>query len=166
MYGRAYAQKAKKVFEIWHEVFGEEACRVKRVLGIQAGFNYLNENILAHLDQNAWDYGSPTHYFGLDHEETGMPRIDILGTAATVDDIMTNAKNNFARFTPFLKEDFRNIQILGKKIITYEGGQHFVGNVFGIPYDYQQAIWDAQNTEQMYQMYQMVLDSIKAWGCV
>lgn len=165
MYGRAYAQKAGKIFKIWHEVFGEEKCRVKRVLGIQAGFNYLNEHIIAHLPQDEWDYGSPTHYFGLDHEVTGNPRLDILGGSATVEDIMTNARNNFESFLPFVKEDYRNIQLLGKEVITYEGGQHFVGNVFGIPYQYQQAMWDAQHSQAMYAMYQTMLDSIKTWGC-
>jgi hypothetical protein len=165
MYGRAMAQKARNVFRIWHEEFGEESCRVQRVLGIQAGFNYLNEHILAHLRQDEWDFGSPTHYFGLDHDETGMPRLDLLGASATVADVMENARNNFESFRPFVKQDYRNIRVLGKEVITYEGGQHFVGNVFGIPYPYQQAMWDAQHTMEMYNMYQMMLDSIKHWGC-
>jgi PKD repeat protein len=165
MYGRAYAEKARNTFAIWHEVFGEEACKVKRVLGIQGGFNYLNEHIMAHIPQDEWDFGSPTHYFGLDHGDTGVPRLDLLGSNATVEDIMQNAENSFRRFSMYLKEDFRNTQLLGKEVITYEGGQHFVGNVFGIPYDYQQAMWDAQNSEAMYQAYQMMFDSISTWGC-
>lgn len=164
-YGRAMALKAKNVFDIWHQVFADEKCRVKRVLGIQGGFNWLNEQILSHLNQNDWDYGSPTHYFGLDHGETGNPRLDLLGSSATVDDIMTNAQNNFDIFKETVKQDYRNVQILGKEVITYEGGQHFVGNVFGIPYDYQQSMWDAQNSMQMYDMYKMMHDSIRHWGC-
>lgn len=164
-YGRAMAIKAKKVFDIWHQVFADKKCRVKRVLGIQGGFNWLNEQILAHLDQNDWDYGSPTHYFGLDHGVTGNPRLDILGTDATVNDIMANAQNNFNTFKASVKQDYRNIQIFGKPAITYEGGQHFVGNAFGQPYDYQQAMWDAQKSTQMYDMYKMLHDTIRAWGC-
>lgn len=165
MYGRAMAERARKVFRIWHEAFGEDTCRVKRVLGLQAGFNYLNEHILAHLPQDEWDYGSPTHYFGLDHEETGRPRLDLLGGDATVQDVMANARHHFAEFAPLVRQDYRNVQLYGKEVITYEGGQHFVGNVFGIPYDYQQAMWDAQNTPLMYDMYNEVLDSIRRWGC-
>ncbi|MEZ4909529.1 MAG: PKD domain-containing protein [Saprospiraceae bacterium] len=165
MYGRAYAQKARKIFRIWHDTYGNEACRVKRVLGVQGGFNYLNEHIIAHLGQDEWDYGSPTHYFGLDHEETGNPRLDILGSSASVDDIMLNAQNNFNAFLPSIMTDYRNIQLLGKEVITYEGGQHFVGNVFGIPYAYQQAMWDAQNSDKMYKMYDLVLDTIRKMGC-
>ena len=165
IYGRAYAEKARNTFAIWHDIFAEDACRVKRVLGIQGGFNFLNEHTLAHLRQDEWDFGSPTHYFGLDHEDTGNPRLDILGSSATVDDIMKNALNDFHVFSQYVKQDYRNIQLFGKEVITYEGGQHFVGNVFGNPYDYQQAMWDAQNSEAMYQAYQLVFDSIKTWGC-
>ncbi len=164
-YGRAMALKAKNVFEIWHNVFAGEECRVKRVLGIQAGFTYLNEQILAHLDQEDWDFGSPTHYFGLDHDANGVPRLDLLGAAATVNDVMQNAQNNFNNFKTLVKQDYRNIQIYGKPVITYEGGQHFVGNVFGTPYPYQQAMWNAQNSTQMYNMYRMMHDSIRFWGC-
>ncbi|MFN4081425.1 MAG: PKD domain-containing protein [Saprospiraceae bacterium] len=165
MYGRAIAEKARNVFNIWHEAFGDEACRVKRVLGIQAGFNYLNEHIVSHLRQDEWDYGSPTHYFGLDHGESGSPRLDLLGADATVEDIIQNAQNNIGNFFPRIRQDYRNIQLLGKEVVTYEGGQHFVGNVFGIPYPYQQAMWDAQNTQLMYDLYQSMLDSIRLIGC-
>lgn len=164
-YGRAYARKAKNVFDIWQEVYGEDQARLKRVIGIQAGFNYLNEQILAELDPSDWDYGSPTHYFGLDHEETGSPRLDLLGSNATVDDVMDNALHHFNDFKDLVKQDYRNIQVYGKKVITYEGGQHFVGNVFGIPYDYQESMWAAQNSDRMYELYSMVLDTIKGWGC-
>lgn len=164
-YGRAMALKAKKTFDIWHQVFSDEKCRVKRVLGIQGGFNWLSEQIIAQLSQDDWDYGSPTHYFGLDHEATGNPRLDILGSSATVGDIMANAQNNFNIFKETVKQDYRNIQILGKDVITYEGGQHFVGNVFGQPYDYQQAMWDAQKSMQMYDMYKNLHDTIRSWGC-
>ncbi|MEZ4988200.1 MAG: T9SS type A sorting domain-containing protein [Saprospiraceae bacterium] len=164
--GAAYAQKARRVFSIWHEVFAGNPCRVKRVLGLQAGNNYLNEMIINHLGQNEWDFGSPSHYFNLDHSELGEPRLDLLGGNASVDDIMLNAWNTFLRNKDYLKEDFRNVQLMGKDVITYEGGQHFVGNVFGIPYDYQQAMWDAQHSQAMYDMYQSVLDSIADWGCI
>ena len=57
-YGRIYAERAKNTFVIWHNIFGlTEQHRVKRVLGIQATFTYLNEQILAHLSPNDWDYG-------------------------------------------------------------------------------------------------------------
>jgi PKD repeat protein len=161
-YGRAMAQKAGKVFKIWHDVFGVDKCRVKRVLGVQAGFNGLNEQILSQLDQKDWDYGSPTHYFGLDHESTGNP---VLNASSTVQNVMDNAYNSFLQFKTSVKQDYNNILIFGKEVITYEGGQHFVGNSFGVPYPYQQSMWNAQNSPQMYELYDIMHDTIRSWGC-
>ncbi|MFM2393322.1 MAG: hypothetical protein RLZZ546_1304, partial [Bacteroidota bacterium] len=130
--------------------------------GLQASFNFLNEQIVAQLPQDKWDYASPTHYFGLDHGSSGNP---VLNSASTVQDVMNNALNAWLIFKESVKQDYDNTKLFGKKVITYEGGQHFVGNSFGIPYPYQQAMWDAQNSPLMYDLYNRVLDSIRSWGC-
>ncbi len=161
-YGRAMAEKAGRVFRIWHEVFGpQHKHRVKRVLGLQAGFNYLNEHILAQLDPSEWDYGSPTSYIGLDHSDQGNP---VLHAGSTPDDIIANARYAWAVFRPVLRQDYYNVQLFGKEVVNYEGGQHFVGNVFGIPYPYQQAMWDAQYSLAIYHLYNDMLDTIRTWG--
>lgn len=160
-YGRAMAAKAGRTFGIWHEVFGTAHGRVKRVLGLQAGFNYLNEQILAHLSPDDWDYGSPTSYLGLVHGASGNP---VLQEGSTVQDVINNARQAWYGFIPDLRQDYRNVRLFGKGIINYEGGQHFVGNVFGIPYPYQQAMWDAQYSPQIYTLYDEMLDSLRRWG--
>lgn len=160
-YGRAMAMRAGRTFRIWHEVFGAEKTRVKRVLGLQAGYNYINEQILSQLDPNDWDYGSPTSYLGLDHSDTGSP---VLNASSTPADIIENARNNWAGSRPYVFQDYNNIKLFGKKIINYEGGQHFVGNVFGIPYPYQQAMWDAQYSPDIHALYDDMLDTIRSWG--
>lgn len=161
-YGRAYAEKAHRVFRIWHEEFGAEAPRVLRVLGIQAGFNYLNEQIVSQLPNDAWDYGSPTHYVGLTHGAGGQP---VLHANSTPEDILANARQTFLAHNVDVRQDYLNIQALGKEVITYEGGQHFVGNVFGIPYEYQQSMWDAQYHPGIYDLYRELHDTIRHWGC-
>ncbi|MCS6928309.1 MAG: PKD domain-containing protein [Saprospiraceae bacterium] len=160
-YGRAIAEKAGRVFRIWHQVFGPQKHRVKRVLGLQAGYNYLNEEILAQLSQSEWDYGSPASYIGLDHTSNGKP---VLHAGSTIDDILTNARNHWAEFRPVVRQDYWNVQLFGKEVLNYEGGQHFVGNVFGIPYPYQQAMWAAQYSPGIYALYNDMLDTIRAWG--
>jgi hypothetical protein len=161
-YGRAMAQRAGHLFEVWGNVFGNQMGRVRRVLGLQGGFNSLNQDILAQLPTDQWDMASPSHYFGLDHSANGQP---VLGAGSTVADVMMNAWNTFVAFKESVKLDYRNVHIYGKDVLTYEGGQHFVGNVFGIPYDYQQSMWDAQYSTQMYDMYRTMHDSIAHWGC-
>ncbi len=159
-YGRAMAAKAGRTFRIWHEVFGAQKTRVKRVLGLQGGFNYLNEQILSQLSPDEWDYGSPTAYLGLDHSPNGNP---VLNPSSTLQDIIANARNAWAGFRPALLQDYRNVRLFGKEIVNYEGGQHFVGNSFGIPYPYQQAMWDAQYSPEIYDLYDDLLDSLRRW---
>lgn len=160
-YGRAIAENAGRVFRIWHQVFGDQKHRVKRVLGLQAGFNYLNEHILAQLDPSEWDYGSPTSYIGLDHSENAHP---VLHAGSTPEDVIANARSHWAEYRPAVRQDYWNVQLFGKDVVNYEGGQHFVGNVFGIPYPYQQAMWDAQYSPGIYHLYNDMLDTIRAWG--
>lgn len=157
-YGRAYAQKAKRVFDIWHNVYGAQRSRVKRVLGMQVTFNYLNEQILAQLNQDDWDYGSPTFYFGLDHTNSGNP---VLHAGSTAQDVMTNARNAWLANKQAFKTDYNQVHLLGKQVINYEGGQHFTD--FSVP-PYINAMYAAQYSPQMYQMYNEVLDTTRNWG--
>ncbi len=80
---QGHGPKGGPCFAIWHNVFGAQKSRVKRVLGIQVTYNYLNEQILSQLNQDDWDYGSPTHYYGLDHSATANP---VLSAASTPQD--------------------------------------------------------------------------------
>lgn len=161
-YGRAYAEKAKNAFQIWHSVWGSEKNRVKRVLGMQVTYNFLNEQILSQLNETEWDYGSPTFYFGLDHGPTGNP---VLNASSTPTDIVENARNYWLNgYKSSYKADYNQVHLFGKEIVNYEGGQHFVGNVFGITYPYQQAMYDAQYTNEIAQLYNDVLDTTRAWG--
>ena len=162
-YARAYAEKARRVFKLWHDEFGTDKDRVKRVLGLQTLYNSLNEDILGQLDQGSWDIGAATHYIALNHSANGSP---VLHAGSTASDVLENAENEWLSTISSIRKDYDQIRLFGKQIMTYEGGQHFVGNVFGVPYSYQEAMWDAQYNSGMYDLYDMVLDSIRSWGCV
>ncbi|HMY83943.1 MAG: T9SS type A sorting domain-containing protein [Saprospiraceae bacterium] len=163
-YGRAYAEKAKRIFNIWTNVFAGQTHRLKRVLGIQGGFNYLNEEIMAQLSANEWDMGSPTHYFGLNHSPSGNPP---LSAGSTGEDVNLNARNNYfgssgsPGFFNDVLQDYRNIKVFGKTIVSYEGGQHYAD--FN-DHPYQQAMYDAQYLQSMYTLYNDVLKSIRDHG--
>jgi hypothetical protein len=160
-YGRAMAEKAARTFRIWQEVFGSQKSRIRRVLGMQAGYNYLNEQILSQLHPDEWDLAAPASYIGLDHGSTGNP---VLNASSTPQDLIENARNNWENNIPALRQDYSNIRLFGKGIVNYEGGQHFVGDVFGTTYPYQQAMYDAQYTQEMYDLYSDMLDTIRNWG--
>lgn len=157
-YGEAYAEKAKHIFQIWHQVFGIQKNRVQRVLGLQGGYNGLNEQILSQIPQSEWDLAAPTFYYGLDHGNTGNP---VLNASSTPLDVLQNSANNFANFAQYVHQDYRNAHLFGKKVVNYEGGQHFTN--FTQP-PYLQAMYDAQVLPEMYTLYDNVLDSIRIWG--
>lgn len=156
-YGRAYAEKARRTFLIWHEVWGEQRGRVKRVLGMQATYNYLNEHILSQLDQDDWDFGSPTFYFGLDHGNGGNP---VLDASSTAQDVVTNARNAWYGNKQYFKNDYNQVHLFGKEVINYEGGQHFTN--FTVP-PYIQSMYAAQYTPGIYALYDEVIDTIRRW---
>ncbi len=156
-YGEAISEKAKHIFQLWHGVFGTQKDRVKRVLGLQATNNWLNEYILSQIPQDEWDYASPTFYFGPDHGG-GTPALNGSSTAV---DVLQNATNSYRSTAYLFHQDYRNTQLFGKKIVNYEGGQHFTN--FTQP-PYLQAMYDAQIHPQIYDLYDEVLDSVRLWG--
>lgn len=153
-YGRAYAEKAKTTFEFWHEEFGNQKDRVQRVLGLQLTFNWLNEQILSQLDQEDWDYASPTWYFGLDNHPA-------LGESTTPSEIINIAEEVFISSMPTRRQDYRNVQLYGKSVIEYEGGQHFT-DLQHTPWS--EAIMAAQELPEIYDLYQSVFDSLQLLG--
>lgn len=158
-YGQAYAERAKHVFQIWHGVFSGQTNRVKRVLGLQGGNNGLNQDMMAQIPQSEWDMASPSYYFGLDHSATGNP---VLTAASTGADINLNARNAYYNaWLPTLRQDYRNIKVFGKEIVSYEGGQHYT-NFQTVPY--QQAMYDAQYLPSMYSLYNDVLTTVRNMG--
>jgi len=160
-YPRRYAERATHAFDIWMNVWGNQNNRLRRVLGTQNGYDWITEEILAHADQDKYDYLSPSWYVGLDHGATGSPNLQALGAAATPEDVLENANNTFEQFYPRWEMVYRTTKLYGKKIVNYEGGQHFTD--FSIP-PYIQSMYDAQVLPGMYDLYDRMLDSLRRLG--
>ncbi|MDD2797672.1 MAG: PKD domain-containing protein [Bacteroidales bacterium] len=164
-YGRAAAEKAKHVFQIWYNVFGSDYARVKRLLGLQGGYTELSENIMAELKNDEWDLASTSFYYSLDHADVGTLANPVLSSTSTPADIITNSWNKWEREKPMMKRLYNCAKLYGKSIIGYEGGQHFVGQIGGTNYPYQEIMYDAQTCPQMYDLYSHVLEDIRNLGC-
>lgn len=139
--------------DIWTEVYAEQADRLERVVGIQTGWLDVAQRISFNMRENSFDAISPTYYFGLSEE--GDAALDELGEEATAEDIAFWARQ--ARDT----EGFSHIQmvkqniadILNKKMVFYEGGQHLTPSPFGEEPTYAQALVDIQRHPLMYDLY-------------
>ncbi|MFN0174877.1 MAG: PKD domain-containing protein [Saprospiraceae bacterium] len=160
-YPRRYVERSLHAFDIWMNVWGNQNTRLRRVLGTQNGYDWITEEILAHADQNKYDYISPSWYVGLDHGSTGNPNLQSLGAAATPEDVLENANNVFLNFYPRWEMVYNTAKLYGKKVVNYEGGQHFTD--FSIP-PYIQSMYDAQVLPGMYDLYDRMLDSLRRLG--
>ncbi len=160
-YVRKYVMRAQNAFQIWHAAWGAENGRVVRVLGTQNGYDFVSEEILSHADPDLYDAISPSWYFGLNHSASGNPNLQALGASATVADVLQNATNTFLGFYPSWQMIYRSAKMFNKKVINYEGGQHFTD--FGVP-PYIQAMYDAQVHPDMYTLYDRALDSLRRLG--
>ena len=157
-YPRRYTERALHTFDLWHGVWGAQKTRVHRVLGTQMGYDWVSEEILAHADQDRYDYFSPSWYFGLDHSSNGNPNLQSLGNSASAQDVLTNSRNTWIASLPGWRSAYRNTFMYGKKVINYEGGQHFTN--FTVP-PYIQAMYDAQVHPDMYALYNEVIDTLR-----
>jgi PKD repeat protein len=160
-YPRRYVERSLHAFDIWMDVWGDQNERLRRVLGTQNGYDWITEEILAHADQDRYDYLSPTWYVGLDHGPNGNPNLQALGAAATPEDVLENANHVFEEFYPRWEMVYNTTKLYGKKVVNYEGGQHFTD--FSIP-PYIQSMYDAQVLPGMYDLYNRMLDSLRRLG--
>ncbi|MEI6412396.1 MAG: PKD domain-containing protein, partial [Bacteroidota bacterium] len=160
-YPRRYVERATHAFRIWTNVWGGSKTRLKRVLGTQAGYDWVTAEIMAHARPEDYDYISPSWYVGLNHDNTGVPNLVSLGASATADDVLDNAHNVFLTQIPRWKMVYNTAKMYGKKVVNYEGGQHFTN--FTEP-AYLPAMYDAQVHPRMYNLYQEMLDSLRRFG--
>ncbi len=160
-YPRRYTERATHAFDLWMTVWGSQNIRLQRVLGTQNGYDWITEEILAHANPDQYDFISPSWYVGLDHGPNGNPNLQALGAAATPEDVLENANNAFLGFYPHWEMVYRTAKLYGKKVVNYEGGQHFTD--FSIP-PYIQSMYDAQVHPGMYTLYNRMLDSLRRLG--
>jgi hypothetical protein len=94
----------------------------------------------------------------VNHYNGGNPDLSLLGINATVNDILNNATNSFLSVYPNWRNVYQDSKLFGKEIVNYEGGQHFTD--FSVP-PYINAMYAAQLSSGMYQLYNRVLDSLR-----
>ena len=158
-YPRRYTERALNVFKLWHEEWGTQKKRIKRVLATQTGYNWVSEEILAHA-KGDFDYFSPTFYFG--YGGTCLNNLRTLGASATPTDVINCTRESMRAFFPNIRQTYRLAQMYGKPIAHYEGGQHMTSNPTIEPF--QTALYQAQIDPQIRTLYQEMIDSLRRYG--
>jgi hypothetical protein len=157
VYPRRYAERAKHAFQIWMKEFNSQEDRVLRVLNTQYGNSWYTTNVLAHLNNYDYDFISPAWYFSY----VGAPCSQSFSGSTTIEEIIECSATYFRQLAPSFKQDYLDASLFGTKVVNYEGGQHMTD--FSMQ-PYTQAVWDAQVSEQMYHLYNEVIDSLRLWG--
>lgn len=156
---RYYAERSGNVFRIWHDVFANDANRVKRVLATQTVNPWLGQQAMSQL-KGEFDYLSPTWYFGY-ASDICQSQLEALGANATAEDVLACTRQNFLAQAGALRQQHMNAKLYGKEVIEYEGGQHMTSNPAAV--SFQQAVYDAQVHPGIYDLYQEVMDSLRIW---
>ena len=149
-----WAERCRKTFAIWREVFGEEAeDRLVRVAAVQLQNPWVAKQLLPRLN-GQFDAIAPTAYFGITRRQ-GLK----LTAATTEDDLLDlcleniNSDNRdwFKRHGELAREWTKK---LGRpiRLISYEAGQHLSANGDdNLPYA--DALIHAQSHPRIYELY-------------
>lgn len=153
-----YATFAKRVFDIWHEVFAGQEDHVVRVAGCQLMNPWVAEVTLAELGSNV-DALAPALYFGIREKYDELKQ---LGNNATAEDVMRIALQTLHdSVIPKMSNHAKLAHEFNVDLLTYEGGQHILPQPAGSKPPFLKAMWDAQRHELMYKAYSDMLESFE-----
>lgn len=155
--------KVAEVMEIWTDVFGPQTDRLVRVMAGQHGWYDVGHRIFQQIaaagKADLIDAISPASYMSID-----APQLAQLGGNATPQDVISGAAaftfdpNNWA-----MQGWYDHAQLAldqGKKLVYYEGGQHFTPDPWGTVQPYNQAMIAAQAAPEMYGLYEQLIDTL------
>ena len=151
------------VMQIWTDVFGADTSRLVRVMGAQHGWLDIGTRIYAQMESSGRghliDAISPAGYMGYDAEAVGL-----LGAAATGQDVVSSARAFSFDEGEYPMQGWRGHAALaaarGKKLLFYEGGQHFTPEPWGTVQPYNLALLEAQAIPEMHGLYEELLDTL------
>lgn len=155
--------KIADVMQIWTDVFGTQSNRLIRVVGCQHGWYDIGRRILLQIEEDGnlglIDAISPAGYMSPDHTQLAL-----LGASATAQDVISGAQA--LTFNPdyWLMQGWQQHAQLavekGKKLVFYEGGQHFTPDPWGTFQPYNPALMQSQAAPEMYNLYMLLLNTL------
>lgn len=157
---KRWAYEANRDFQIWRDVFADEANRVIRVAASQKDNPWVTEQLVNELD-GQFDAISCATYFGFTDSNqkqlNGSTNADTILEWALQDITHGSVKRNYQKHGELAREWSNK---LGRTIplISYEGGQHYTAHGGNPPYA--RALINAQRHHQMYNAY---IANLREW---
>lgn len=150
---------AKRVFDIWYQVYGNEASlKLIRVAGTQMGNPWVGQQMLAYLTSSGVDAVAPAAY--IDFRSSHYDSLDVYGSNTKVSDVIRLTRKSFNELKPLYIQNSATAINYNVREIYYEGGQHLIPEG-GIQQPYGQALLDAQTDTAMYNVYQELMEFIR-----
>lgn len=131
------ADNAKRVWDIWLSVFGDQSSKIVRVVGGQTSNDWVASNVLKRLNYGA-DAIAVGSYFGVPKETAAT-----FGASTTPQEVLAAARTTLPRLRDGIKKH-QSIKA-GIPVLVYEGGQHILGDDAWF-----NAAYDAQILPEMY----------------
>jgi len=163
-----YGQRAKKLFDIWLDVFGSED-RIVRVIGTQFANPWISEQIMktAGLDGSV-DALAVGYYIG---HELGSEKMASKTLTMSNDEIFTYLHNDsFPKAKILLQEQKKLADNYGIELVAYEAGQHFVAHgthpTLGILVDNKDLTAKLISLNRDARMEQFYMDMYEEWNDV
>lgn len=156
--------KISHSLEVWTDVFAGEEDRLVRVLAMQHAWWDLVERTYAQIELEGKDHLidaiSPAAYMGFDGDEVQN------WNETTSPQYMLDHAANFAfdnnEYAMQGWHAFANLaQSKGKRLVFYEGGQHFTPQPFGTVQPYCDSLVAIQTLPGMYDLYQQLFDTLR-----
>lgn len=159
-HARKYASFARQAFGIWQEEFGDQKGRIIRVVSGQQVRPGIAEDIIEYLGRGGLDALASSGYFGLGAE--GYKALQTLGPRATAHDVMRSVYENMrAHELPAMEKHAKIASGYGIRYVTYEAGQSICPFPLGSSPPYLQALWDAQESPELYSTYREFIASCR-----
>ena len=153
------------VMDIWNSVFAADSNRLIGVLGCQHAWFDIGNRIYQQIESMGKSHLikaiSPAAYMGLASDSLAM--LDNSATGQTILNIAQNCSFNSEMY--WMQGWHQHAQLAqqkNKRLVFYEGGQHFTPDPFGTIQAYCQALVDCQVLPGMYDLYQQLFDTLQS----
>lgn len=144
---KRYGQKVNSVMRIWTQVYADRPSKLVRIAASQAVNFGVSDSALSFTDPNLIDALAIAPYFGYDLFDNGANQ------NASIDDLMLQLATKADESIDTMKRLKDHVAKYGKRMITYEAGQHVVTS--NIPL--------AQSIERDPRMYDIYKRYIQRW---
>ncbi|MAT54964.1 MAG: hypothetical protein CMN32_10835 [Saprospirales bacterium] len=159
------APRIGHVMQIWTDVFSGQTDRLERVLAVQHGWYDIGRRIFLQLETEFMDHLidaiSPAAYMGLDNDYISAN----WGTATTGQEVLDHAAGFTFDPAEYAMQGWYQYSQLaaqnGKRLLFYEGGQHFTPSPFGTVQPYCDALVECQTLPGMYDLYNQLFDTLR-----